>query len=107
MRLPWVGAAIEPFQIPAAVGGNGALSYTVPGLSLLSGLKFDVTGADADGCTAADFPIGFTDTANLAAAPRVVCGTPTVARAATLRFLVQDADSNRLSVDRAVLRVDT
>ena len=102
-----VGVAIEPFQIPAASGGNGALSYAVPGLTLLSGLKFDVTGADADGCTAADFPTGFTDTANLAAAPRVVCGTPTVARAAILQFRVQDADADRDSTDEASLTVDT
>ena len=102
-----VGAPIEPFQIPAATGGNGALSYTVPGLILLSGLKFDVTGTDTGGCTAADFPTGFTDTANLAAAPRVVCGTPTVARAATLQFRVQDADSDRDSTDEASLTVDT
>ena len=102
-----VGAPIEPFQIPAATGGNGALSYTVPTLILLSGLKFDVTGTDTGGCTAADFPTGFTDTANLAAAPRVVCGTPTVARAATLQFRVQDADSDRDSTDEASLTVDT
>ena len=102
-----VGVPIEPFQVPAASGGNGALSYTVPGLILLSGLKFDVTGTDAGGCTTADFPPGFTDAANLAAASRVVCGTPTVALAATLQFLAQDADSNRLSADRAVLSVDT
>ena len=45
-----VGVAIQPFQLPAATGGNGAISYTAPGLSRLLGLKFDATGTDADGC---------------------------------------------------------
>ena len=55
---------IVPFQLPAASDGNGDLSYTTAGLP--AGLNFDATGADAGGCTAADFPTGFIDTAGLA-----------------------------------------
>ena len=95
------GAAIVPFQLPAASGGNGAVTYAAAGLP--AGLKFDATGADAGGCTAADFPTGFTDTANLAAAPRVVCGTPTRDGASIVVVTAHDADANRAATDRARL----
>ena len=85
----------------AATGGNGALTYTAAGLP--AGLNFDTTGADANGCTAADFPTGFTDTANLAAAPRVVCCTPTRDGASIVVVTAHDADANRASTDRAQL----
>ena len=95
------GAAIVPFQLPAASGGNGAVTYAAAGLP--AGLKFDATGADATGCTAADFPTGFTDAANLAAAPRVVCGTPTRDGASIVVVTAHDADANRAAADRARL----
>ena len=95
------GAPIVPFQLPAAAGGNGAVSYTAAGLP--AGLRFDATGADAGGCTAADFPTGFTDAAGLAAAPRVVCGTPTRDGASIVVVTAHDADANRAAPDRARL----
>ncbi len=95
------GAPIVPFQLPAAAGGNGAVTYAAAGLP--AGLKFDATGADAGGCTAADFPTGFADAANLAAAPRVVCGTPTRDGASIVVVTAHDADANRATTDRARL----
>ena len=97
------GVAIAPFQIPAATGGNGAISYEASGL--LAGLKFDVTGTDPGGCTAADFPTG--TAATWATAPRTVCGTPTADGFNTfnVRFIAFDADSNRASSDEATLVV--
>ena len=95
------GAAIVPFQLPAAAGGNGAVTYAAAGLP--AGLRFDATGADAGGCTAADFPTGFADAANLAAAPRVVCGTPTRDGASIVVVTAHDADANRAAADRARL----
>ena len=58
---------------PAATGGNGAVSYAVAGLP--DGLKFDLTGTDAGGCAAGDFPPGTAP--SWATAPRTICGTPT------------------------------
>ena len=95
------GAPIVPFQLPAAAGGNGAVTYAAAGLP--AGLKFDATGSDATGCTAADFPTGFADAANLAAAPRVVCGTPTRDGASIVVVTAHDADANRATTDRARL----
>ena len=85
-----LGAAITPFQVPAATGGNGAIRYTFPGLPL--GLTFDATGTDADGCPGA--------------APRTVCGTPTGTDFSTVRIYAEDADSNRGDDDRASLGFD-
>ena len=82
------GVAITPFQIRAASGGNGAISYTASGLP--SGLTFDATGRDADGCPGT--------------APRTVCGTPTGTGRSTVWFSAADADSNRRTGDRGWLR---
>ena len=53
--------AIAEFQIPAATGGNGTLSYTASGLP--AGLVFDADGTGS--CPGTE--------------PREVCGTPTAA----------------------------
>ena len=98
------GETIQPFQIPAATGGNGTISYSYTALP--PGLKFDAGGSDAFGCTAADFPAGYTDTANLAAAPRVVCGTPGVSGITGSKFVARDADPNRSGSDQGTLAVD-
>ena len=95
------GAAIAPFQLPAASGGNGAVSYTADGLPL--GLKFDATGTDARGCSASDFPPG--TESSWATAPRTVCGAPAATGRRASLFLARDADSNRSPDDRAVLDV--
>ena len=92
------GVAMTPVQLPAATGGNGALDYSLSG-ALPAGMKFDATGADANGCTAADFPAGYADTANLAAAPRVLCGTPTAGNNPTIVPIAHDADANRATSD--------
>ena len=92
------GVAMTPVQLPAATGGNGALDYSLSG-ALPAGMKFDATGADANGCTAADFPAGYADTANLAAAPRVICGTPTGSTNLSVTPIAHDADANRASSD--------
>ena len=96
------GVAIAPFQIPAASGGNGAISYEAAGL--LAGLKFDATGADAGGCAAGDFPSGTAD--SWATAPRTVCGTPTATGARSVSVLAHDADSNRSPDDRSTYSLD-
>ena len=90
--------AIAPFQIPAATGGNGAVSYAVAGLP--DGLKFDLTGTDAGGCTTSDFPPG-TD-ASWATAPRAVCGTPTRDLTSVVVVTATDEDGD---VGRLTLRV--
>ena len=104
------GVAIAPFQIPAATGGNGAIGYysstqTRPtNRSLPAGLKFDATGTDAGGCTAADFPPG--TAATWATAPRTVCGTPTSgALTRVVTIVAFDADSNRAFSDEGYLFV--
>ena len=68
------GVAIEEFQVPAAMAGNGRITYTASGLP--GGLRLDSSGTDAGGCPGAE--------------PREVCGTPlaVTARAVT----VTDAD---------------
>ena len=93
------GVAIAPFQIPAATGGNGAITYASAD-ALPPGLKFDATGTDPGGCTAADFPPG--TAATWATAPRTICGTPT-SSGRNVDIHAHDADSNRTSSDRAVL----
>ena len=103
------GAAIAPFQIPAATGGNGTIGYysstqTQPNRSLPAGLKFDATGTDAGGCTSADFPPG--TAATWATAPRTICGTPTSGALTRLVHIgAFDADSNRAFSDEGSLLV--
>ena len=96
------GAAIAPFQVPAATGGNGAIDYSLAlnqgANPLPAGLKFDATGTDAGGCTASDFPPG--TAATWATAPRTLCGTPTEAGQFPQVVLAHDADSNRDGDDR-------
>ena len=81
--------AIAEFQVPAATGGNGALSYTASGLP--AGLVFDASGTDTSGCPGTE--------------PREVCGTPTAATsgAQTVTVTAQDADANRAACDRDTL----
>ncbi len=75
--------SIDAFQIPAASGGNGDLTYTVTGLP--GGLVFDADGnGDCSGSS-----------------PRTVCGTPTTTGSSTVVVNVHDADSNRANTDRA------
>ncbi len=103
------GVAIAPFQLPAASGGNGALSYAIAAgnvFGLPAGLKFDATGADAGGCAAGDFPPG--TAASWATAPRTVCGTltrPGSVDSFNILYEAHDADSNRADSDRASLIV--
>ena len=97
------GVAIAPFQIPAATGGNGDITYTASNLP--AGLKFDATGTDAGGCTASDFPTG--TAATWATAPRTICGTPTgTILGINLDIYAHDADSNRANSDRANLFIN-
>ena len=101
------GVAIAPFQLPAATGGNGALSYAIAAgnrFGLPAGLKFDATGTDAGGCAAGDFPPG--TAASWATAPRTVCGTltrPGSVDSFNILYEAHDADSNRADSDRASL----
>ena len=82
------GQAIDEFQVPAASGGNGAITYAASNLP--DGLRFDATGADSPGCPG-----------NQA---REICGTPTTAAsAATVTITAQDGDANRAATDRATL----
>ncbi len=75
--------SIDAFQIPAASGGNGNLTYTVTNLP--TGFVFD---ADGNGdCSGSN--------------PRTVCGTPTATGSSTVTVNVHDADSNRANTDRA------
>ena len=93
--------AIVPFQIPAATGGNGAITYTAATNPMPPGLKFDATGTDAGGCTASDLPVG--TAATWATAPRTICGTPTGTGSTLVRVQAHDGDSNRASSDAASL----
>ena len=73
---------IQAFQVPAASGGSGALSYRASGLP--TGLIFD---DDGSGSCAGNLP-------------RTVCGTPTAATGDyTATITVSDADSNMASGD--------
>ena len=82
------GAAIEQFQVPAASGGNGGITYAASNLP--DGLIFDATGTDMNGCPGTE--------------AREVCGTPTTAAAAqTVTITATDADSNTMNTDRASL----
>ena len=83
------GTAIDQFQVPAASGGNGDITYAASGLP--AGLKFDATGSDMDGCPGTE--------------AREVCGTPTTVTsgAQTVTITATDADSNAMNSDRASL----
>ena len=82
------GAAIAEFTVPAASGGNGAITYAASNLP--DGLRFDATGTDSPGCPGTE--------------AREVCGTPTTAAAAqTVTITATDADSNTMNTDRASL----
>ena len=80
------GTAITEFQIPAATGGNGGVSYSVSGLP--AGLVFDASGTDTNGCPGTE--------------PREVCGTPT-GGGGTVTVTARDADSNTASSDEDTL----
>ena len=87
-RIVGVNAAIAEFQVPAASGGNGTITYTASGLP--AGLRFDATGSDTPGCTGTE--------------AREVCGTPTAIGAArTVTITAHDSDGDRTSGDRATL----
>ena len=75
---------IAEFQIPAATGGNGGVTYTVSNLP--AGLVFDADGTGS--CPGAE--------------PREICGTPT-GGGGTVTVTAADADSNTASSDAATL----
>ena len=83
-----LNTAIADFQVPAASGGNGTITYTAAGLP--TGLVFDATGTDATGCTGSE--------------AREICGTPTVAGTGTVTITADDADTNMAPGDRATLQ---
>ncbi len=74
--------SIRQLQVPAATGGNGALTYTAYGLP--DGLSFDGDGTGACGQA------------------RTVCGRPTTAGNSTVRIVVTDQDDTDVS-DRDTL----
>ena len=82
-----LNTAIADFVVPAASGGNGAITYAASGLP--TGLVFDATGTDATGCTGSE--------------AREVCGTPSVAGTGTVTITADDADTNMAPGDRATL----
>ena len=83
-----VGQAIDEFTVPAASGGNGAITYDASNLP--DGLRFDATGSDSPGCPGSQ--------------ARRVCGTPTTAAAAaTVTITAQDGDANMAAADRGLL----
>ena len=87
-RIVGVNVAITDFQVPAATGGNGAITYTASGLP--AGLRFDATGSDTPGCTGAE--------------AREICGTPTTIGAArTVTITARDSDGDTTSSDRDTL----
>ena len=78
--------SISAFQVPAATGGDGALTYEVTGLP--TGLTFDVDGSF---CTP------------LTPMARTICGTPTAGGTFPVTIDAIDADADRTSADRARL----
>ena len=87
-RIVGVNAAIAEFQVPAATGGNGTITYTASGLP--TGLVFDATGSDTPGCTGAE--------------AREICGTPTVLGGpTTVTITARDSDANTMNTDRDTL----
>ena len=83
----FTNTAIADFTVPAASGGNGAITYAASGLP--TGLVFDATGTDATGCTGSE--------------AREICGTPSVAGSGTITITADDADTNMAPGDRATL----
>ena len=82
------GPTIMEFQVPAATGGNGTITYAASGLP--SGLRFDATGTDSMGCPGTE--------------PREICGKPGVTSGAqTVTITATDSDSNNMATDRATL----
>jgi len=74
------GTPVEPIILPAAHGGNGALTYALTSVPAgLAGLEFDATS-------------------------RTLSGTPTHAGSFTVTYLAEDADANRSAADTAALR---
>ena len=88
-RTYTTGTAITEFQVPAATGGNGPITYAASGLP--AGLRFDATGSDSTGCPGTE--------------AREVCGIPTTATsgAQTVTITARDADSNTMNTDRVTL----
>ena len=82
-----LNAAIADFQVPAASGGNGTITYAASGLP--TGLVFDATGTDTGGCSGTE--------------AREICGTPSVAGSGTVTITAQDGDTNMAPADRATL----
>ena len=78
---------IDPFQIPAATGGEGAGGYTYTASSLPPGIVFDADGTGS--CPGA--------------APRMVCGTPTTSGTTRVTIYAADGDTNTDDDDRAEL----
>ena len=82
------GPAIMEFQVPAATGGNGTITYTASGLP--AGLRFDETGTESPGCPGTE--------------PREICGKPApTSGAQTVTITAADSDSNNMANDRATL----
>ena len=75
------GQLMQAFAVPAAAGGNGALSYAASGLPV--GVSFDADGTGS--CSAA----------------RTLCGTPSTAGNYSVRITVTDADANTQPGDSA------
>ena len=71
------GRPIEPFQVPAARGGNGALEYAASGL-----------------------PQGLSLGTARCATARTVCGTPAQATTSLVAITVSDADPEPVSLGR-------
>ena len=73
------GTPMEQMILPAANGGNGALTYALTSVPTgLAGLEFDT-------------------------AARTLSGTPTHSGSFTLTYLAEDADANRSAADTAAL----
>ena len=77
------GMGIQAFLVPAATGGDGALTYEASGLP--AGLTFDADGSGS--CTRA----------------RTICGTPTAGGTSSVTIDAIDADDDRTPADRARL----
>ena len=77
------GMGIQAFLVPAATGGDGALTYEASGLP--AGLTFDADGSGS--CTRA----------------RTICGTPTAGGTFPVTIDAIDADDDRTPADRARL----
>ena len=78
---------IDPFQIPAATGGEGAGGYAYTASGLPPGIVFDADGTGS--CPGA--------------APRMICGTPTTSGTTRVTIHAADGDANTDDDDRAEL----